>query len=133
MDKFTAAISLKQPNKTKAGKPYLTFFFNNDMKYNVFDSFYDKFNVGDVVDVTLERNGAYMNLTDMQLSTGQATIASNKPIEKTFHLTVEQVRTNALNAAISCSVMPIDDPAKLGALLILANNFVKYINGSADN
>lgn len=111
-----------------SGKPYLKYTYTiGDMLYSTFDiGIGESFKVGDSVVMEGEQNGKYWNMKTMKLSNGVVDLSA--PVHTTprkdfeAHLSIEQVRTNALNCALL--ICKNDDRV---VLMEVADSLVKWI------
>ena len=130
MENRQGKIEGKSESLAKNGKKYWTFTVDGK-KYNTFSETIAKnFGTGDHVEMEGEQQGAFWNMTamtKMDVRNGPVDVPVVKPgtpskEPKAFHLSPEQVRSNALASAIEIS-------NKNGDLKVLelATTFEEYI------
>jgi hypothetical protein len=86
MEKIIGRIEKKAEAKAKNGVSYWAYTINGK-NYNSFNPiFNDKFQIGEIVEISLEQNGKYLNMTDMVSSTEKVqSQACNEQIETSKH------------------------------------------------
>ncbi len=96
MEKIIGRIEKKAEAKAKNGVSYWTYTIN-EKNYNSFNPvFNDKFNIGDIVEISLEQNGKYLNMTDMVSSTEKVQPQDSK----------EQIQTSKHDVVINRTEKP---------------------------
>lgn len=95
-------IEKKDNLLTKTGGEYSCYTIDGK-KYNVFDEKWLNFKVGDTVNYTLELKGKFQTITKMENAQNSPVSAPKTAVKGEFHLSPEQVRTNALDLAYKIS------------------------------
>ena len=121
----------------KTGKPYTRCVYTIlDKNYSTFDKkIIDNFNIGALVNIKLEQKGEYMNLVSMENVEASEAVPVVKVAEpvvakpKEFHLSVEECRARALEAALTYYKMHKITKTDNEALFAMADEMLVYIKG----
>jgi hypothetical protein len=71
-------VDITNGMNSMSGKAWERYTFHiNEKKYSTFNKDFSKFKVGQIVEVTLEQNGKYQNIVDMQETTKTPTQTTN--------------------------------------------------------
>ena len=132
METRQGKIEAKAMAQAKNGAAYATFTINGS-PYNVFDQkIMESFNVGDFVAYTGGNNekGFWQLKTMDKIAEPQGVVQENTPQKaptKEFHLSPEQVRTNAFDLALRK-----EPNGTMEAILVLATEIEEYLwNGNS--